>query len=198
MIDHLIRSKIKEGGGELDERTELGKHISKRMPLHNQARLEALYNSWVVYWRVPYQLQMQQQNEQQKVKLRIRTKQRRNHQGGTSSARSGIGSGSSSNPRVDSSKRAAVTGGGLTSATGNNGGGPEGFARGKAGGGDDDDDGGGWETRSERLREKAEEVKHAVLTAASFATVVLKGSMWQPLVRDRAMSLGWCGGVCAK
>ncbi|CAN0449560.1 unnamed protein product, partial [Hapterophycus canaliculatus] len=51
VIDHLVRAKIKDGGGELDDRTELGKHICKRMPLHNQARLQALYDSWVVYWR---------------------------------------------------------------------------------------------------------------------------------------------------
>ncbi|CAN0146912.1 unnamed protein product, partial [Laminaria digitata] len=51
VIDHLIRAKIRDGGGELDDRTELGKHICKRLPLHNQARLESLYNSWVVYWR---------------------------------------------------------------------------------------------------------------------------------------------------
>lgn len=70
VIDHLIRSKIKRGGAELGDGTELGKHICKRMPLHNQARLEALYNSWVVYWRAPQQQHAQQQEQQRRLKLR--------------------------------------------------------------------------------------------------------------------------------
>ena len=72
VIDHLIRAKIKDGGSELDDRTELGKHICKRMPLHNQARLQSLYDAWVVYWRAPSQQQAQQQEQQRRLKLRIR------------------------------------------------------------------------------------------------------------------------------
>jgi len=36
IIDYLVRSKIKDGGAELDEDTALGKHIVSRFPLHMQ------------------------------------------------------------------------------------------------------------------------------------------------------------------
>ncbi|CAM9126612.1 unnamed protein product [Chrysoparadoxa australica] len=52
VIDHVIRSKIKDGGAELDETNQvLGARISLRMPLHNQVKLTELYNMWVTYWR---------------------------------------------------------------------------------------------------------------------------------------------------
>ncbi|CAM9132961.1 unnamed protein product, partial [Phaeothamnion confervicola] len=51
IIDHIVRTKIKDGGAELDERTTLGRSIVKRMPLHNATRLAELYGLWVVYWQ---------------------------------------------------------------------------------------------------------------------------------------------------
>jgi len=36
IIDYVVRSKIKDGGAELDEDTALGKHIVSRFPLHMQ------------------------------------------------------------------------------------------------------------------------------------------------------------------
>ena len=81
VIDHLIRAKIRDGGGELDDRTELGKHICKRLPLHNQARLESLYNSWVVYWRAPRRRQQQQQKQEQRKRRRLKLGIRRRRQG---------------------------------------------------------------------------------------------------------------------
>ena len=38
IIDFIVRSKIRDGGAELDENTELGVHIVKRFPLHMHAR----------------------------------------------------------------------------------------------------------------------------------------------------------------
>lgn len=130
MIDHLIRAKIKDGGSELDVRTELGKHVVKRMPLHNQARLEALYNAWVVYWRpAPTLVTQQQQQQQREFKFR-------GHFKTTSSAEE-------SSSAEDE----------------------------------------GYMTRSERLRERVDEAKEVLLKAARLSAVVLRGSMWQPLVR---------------
>ena len=51
IIDFLIRSKIKDGGAELDEHTELGAHIVSRFPLHMQATVNQLRYSWVRFWK---------------------------------------------------------------------------------------------------------------------------------------------------
>lgn len=151
MIDHLIRSKIKEGGSELDDRSELGKHICKRMPLHNQARLEALYNSWVVYWRVPQQQQAQQQENQRKLKLRIRRRKNRVMR------RVDITSAPPPGPNA--------VGGGVDKVV------------------EEEEEEGVYETRGERMRERAVEVGESLAAAARLGVVVLKGSLWQPLVR---------------
>jgi hypothetical protein len=51
IIDYIIRSKIKDGGAELDENTELGKEIVQRFPLHMYSKLEDIRHSWVTFWR---------------------------------------------------------------------------------------------------------------------------------------------------
>lgn len=51
VIDFILRSKIKDGGAELDENTPLGQAIVQRFPLHMTTRLEDLKNSWVFFWR---------------------------------------------------------------------------------------------------------------------------------------------------
>ena len=66
-------------------------------------------------------------------------------------------------------------------------GGKSGGAGGVRGAGDasDGEDGDGddeWRTRSERVGEKAAEAREAAVAAARLGLVVLKGSMWQPLV----------------
>lgn len=48
--------------------------------------------------------------------------------------------------------------------------------------GDCDDEEGERLTRAEALREKVDEAAEAVAAAGRLAMVVLKGSMWQPLV----------------
>lgn len=156
VIDHLIRSKIKDGGGELDDRTELGKHICKRLPLHNQARLDALYNSWVVYWRAPKEQQAKQHEQQRQLKLRIRRRKKQM----SSRVDSNAGGVPSSNA-LGVKAAATMKGTGVV---------------------EDDDEGGDYDTRSERLQERAEEAKEAVIDMARLAVVVMKGSLWQPLV----------------
>jgi len=51
IIDFIIRSRIRDSGAELGPRTDLGKAIASRVPLHMYARLEPLYESWVLFWR---------------------------------------------------------------------------------------------------------------------------------------------------
>lgn len=46
----------------------------------------------------------------------------------------------------------------------------------------DENDGDEWRTRSERLAERAAEAREAAIAASRLAMVVLRGSMWQPLV----------------
>lgn len=53
MIDWLIRSDIKDGGAGLDERTWLGRQITRRVPLHMSLRLDELHTSWITYWLHP-------------------------------------------------------------------------------------------------------------------------------------------------
>ena len=52
MIDFIIRSRIRDSGAELGERTGLGKAIEHRVPLHMHARLEGLYGTWVNFWKI--------------------------------------------------------------------------------------------------------------------------------------------------
>jgi len=49
----MIRSRIRDSGAELGERSHLGKQIEMRVPLHMHAKLELLYRSWVTYWQTP-------------------------------------------------------------------------------------------------------------------------------------------------
>ena len=51
IIDFIVRSKIRDGGAELDENTELGVYIVKRFPLHMHARLADIRHTWVTFWK---------------------------------------------------------------------------------------------------------------------------------------------------
>ena len=51
IIDYILRSKIKDGGAELDESTELGKQIVQRFPLHMYSKLVDIRHSWVTFWK---------------------------------------------------------------------------------------------------------------------------------------------------
>lgn len=50
IIDFIISSRIRDSGAELGPSTRLGKQIKRRVPLHSHARLELLYESWVLFW----------------------------------------------------------------------------------------------------------------------------------------------------
>jgi hypothetical protein len=52
IIDYILRSKIVDGGAELDEDTVLGSCIRSRFPLHMHERLENLKHSWVTFWKI--------------------------------------------------------------------------------------------------------------------------------------------------
>jgi len=52
IIDFIIRSRIRDSGAELGPRTDLGKTIASRVPLHKHARLDPLYECWVQFWKV--------------------------------------------------------------------------------------------------------------------------------------------------
>ena len=51
IIDFIIRSRIRDSGAELGPRTDLGKAVASRVPLHMHARLEPLYETWVLFWK---------------------------------------------------------------------------------------------------------------------------------------------------
>ncbi len=51
IIDFIIKSKIKDGGAELDTGSELGMHIIQRFPLHMYSRLNEIRHSWVTFWK---------------------------------------------------------------------------------------------------------------------------------------------------
>lgn len=51
IMEHILFSKIKDGGAELDEGTELGKFIEQRFPLHKYDRLLKLQHTWVSFWK---------------------------------------------------------------------------------------------------------------------------------------------------
>ncbi|KAJ1432460.1 hypothetical protein B484DRAFT_394994, partial [Ochromonadaceae sp. CCMP2298] len=51
VIDYILRSKIKDGGAELDENTELGKQVVQRFPLHMYSRLADIRHAWVTFWK---------------------------------------------------------------------------------------------------------------------------------------------------
>eukprot|EP01031_Cornospumella_fuschlensis_P037259 gene37259-45232_t len=51
VIDYILRSKICDGGAELDEHTELGKFIVQRFPLHMYGRLQEIRHGWVTFWK---------------------------------------------------------------------------------------------------------------------------------------------------
>ena len=52
VIDFILRSKIRDGGAELDANTSLGHSIVQRFPLHMTARLSDLKNSWIYFWKI--------------------------------------------------------------------------------------------------------------------------------------------------
>ncbi|CAM9303634.1 unnamed protein product, partial [Ectocarpus fasciculatus] len=52
IIDFILRSKIVDGGAELDEDTRLGQCIKSRFPLHMHERLDMLKHSWVTFWKI--------------------------------------------------------------------------------------------------------------------------------------------------
>lgn len=175
VIDHLIRAKIKDGGAELDNPTDLAKHIFKRMPLHNQARLESLYNSWVVYWRVPYRQLVQQQEQHRSLKGQQRSREHEPKR--PISPRFRLAGQKATPPR------ASVIGGIAVGNKGQQGGHHQ---RGVEVVEDED-----FPTTGEMLRERAGQLWEAVMAAVRFAVVVLRGSMWQPLVsRGKAATLG--------
>ena len=52
VIDRIVRSRIRDGGAELGEYTELGRFIVQSFPLHKKSALLAIRHSWVTFWRV--------------------------------------------------------------------------------------------------------------------------------------------------
>jgi hypothetical protein len=51
IIDFIIRSRIRDTGAELGQRSDLGKDIAIRLPLHMHSSLEALYHVWICFYR---------------------------------------------------------------------------------------------------------------------------------------------------
>ena len=51
IIDRIVRSRIRDGGAELGEYTELGRHILQSFPLHKKSSLLSIRHSWVTFWR---------------------------------------------------------------------------------------------------------------------------------------------------
>ena len=51
IIDRIVKSKIRDGGAELDENTALGAFIVQCFPIHKIAKLEVLRAKWVHFWR---------------------------------------------------------------------------------------------------------------------------------------------------
>lgn len=51
IIDYILRSKIRDGGAELDESSELGKKVAQRFPLHMYAKLTDIRISWITFWK---------------------------------------------------------------------------------------------------------------------------------------------------
>ena len=50
VIDFIIRSRLRDTGAELTQTNHLGKMILAQVPLHNEAKLTAIYNAWFHYW----------------------------------------------------------------------------------------------------------------------------------------------------
>ena len=51
IIDFIINSRIRDSGAGLSGQTALDKSIAIRTPLHKHAKLEALCDLWVFFWR---------------------------------------------------------------------------------------------------------------------------------------------------
>jgi len=51
IIDFIIGSRIRDTGAELGHNTDVGKMIQARVPFHMQRKLEAIYRSWVLFWK---------------------------------------------------------------------------------------------------------------------------------------------------
>ncbi|KAL3921602.1 MAG: hypothetical protein SGILL_002664, partial [Bacillariaceae sp.] len=51
IINFIIGSRIRDSGAELGQRSDVGKMIQARVPLHMPRKLDSLCNDWVFYWR---------------------------------------------------------------------------------------------------------------------------------------------------
>jgi hypothetical protein len=51
IINFIIGSRIRDSGAELGQRSDVGKMIQARIPLHMPRKLDSLCNDWVFYWR---------------------------------------------------------------------------------------------------------------------------------------------------
>ncbi len=51
IIDFIINSRIRDSGAQLSGQSELGRSIMCRAPIHMHARLEAIYDVWVHYYK---------------------------------------------------------------------------------------------------------------------------------------------------
>jgi hypothetical protein len=51
IIDFILRSKIKDGGAELDESSDLGSAVLQRFPLHMASRVLEFQHTWVQFWK---------------------------------------------------------------------------------------------------------------------------------------------------
>ena len=52
IINFIIGSRIRDSGAELGQKTDVGRMIEARVPLHMHKKLDALYESWVKYWQL--------------------------------------------------------------------------------------------------------------------------------------------------
>ena len=51
LLDHILRSSVREGGADLGDTTPLGAYVTHMFPLHMRARLEELQSDWLSIWR---------------------------------------------------------------------------------------------------------------------------------------------------
>jgi anoctamin-10 len=51
IIDFIIGSRIRDSGAELGQRSDVGKLIQARVPLHMPRKLDSLCDAWVYFWK---------------------------------------------------------------------------------------------------------------------------------------------------
>lgn len=51
ILDFIINSRIRDSGAQLSGHNDLGKNIMCRAPIHMHAKLEAIYDVWVHFYR---------------------------------------------------------------------------------------------------------------------------------------------------